>query len=347
MSLEKLILQVIRGQRRAPLLKPLLAALSQVYRAGIFLRNTAYDLNIFSSVRLNKPVISIGNIAACGTGKTPFTHLLAGLLSPHVKLAILTRGFKSAIERSGQNKQIPCDVTSSAEEYGDEPLLLARKTSLPVWVGVDRIKSGQLAVQAGAECLLLDDGMQHRRLQREFDIVLVDGQDPLAQGRFLPFGLLRDSPERLKAATLIVATHIQDRSHYAEVKRLLAPFSSAPVIGVRIEVLNPPMNPAKVGVFCGIGNPERFLQTVRDLNQDIVNTLVCEDHEVPQEAQLLLFAQECLAQGAEALLCTEKDAIKLPQQQLPLPIIPIEIGLKIVEGESHLKQLIETILRKV
>ncbi len=346
--LEEKVLQIMRGEKKSPLLQSLLAVLSQGYRAGIFLRNKGYDHHLLPSFRLTKTVISIGNVATCGTGKTPFTHLLASLLSSQVELAILTRGFKSAIERSGDNQQIPCLSMASAEKYGDEPLLLARKTKLPVWVGADRVKSGNLAIQAGANCLLLDDGMQHRRLHRDIEIVLVDGKDPLSKNRFLPYGFLRDSLSRFKTATVVVATHIQDKTHYNRVKTLLAPFSSAPLIGVRTQVLNPPLPPAKVGVFCGIGQPERFLQTVRDLNQEIVDTLICKDHEIPQVGQLELFARQCLAKGAKALLCTEKDAVKLSLPlSLDLPIIPIEIGLEIVEGESHLQQLIETIVKKV
>ncbi len=346
MFLEKKILQILRGEKKAPLLMPLLALLSFAYRSAIFLRNTAYDYQLFPSSRLKKTVISIGNVAACGTGKTPFTQWLSSQLSSHAQLAILTRGFKSSIESSGENKQIPLKEGSSAQEYGDEPLLLSLKTGLPVWVGVDRVKSGQLAIEQGAQCLILDDGMQHRRLHRDIDIVMVDGNDPVCKGRFLPYGFLRDSLSRLKTATLIVATHIQDSAHYKQVKAQLAPYSSAPLAGVQIQVLNPPPPFSKVGVFCGIGAPERFLQTVRDLNQEIVDTLICNDHEIPDQKALELFALSCRKKGASMLLCTEKHAIKIVES-FSLPIVPIEIGLKIIDGESHLQQLIETIVKKV
>lgn len=347
MKLKHTVAQIIRGESRGSVvLCLLLSLLSGFYKIGVLLRNFAYDHSLLPRHHLDRMVISVGNIAVGGTGKTPCVQLLAKTLSSHFSLAILTRGFKSAREKSASCFPIP--PGASAQEWGDEPLLLATKTRVPVWVGKDRVVSGKRALLHGASCLILDDGLQYRRLHRDIEIVVVDGEDPLAQGHFLPRGSLRDSPSSLKRATLIVVTHIRDEAHYEEVKNILAPFSSAPVVATRYHVLNPLPPDQKVGLFCGLGRPERFVQTVRDLKTQIVDTLLCEDHHVPSGEQLCSFAIRCKEKGAVALLCTEKDAIKLPSELLlVLPLIPIQVELMIVGGEEGWQELLETILKQV
>jgi tetraacyldisaccharide 4'-kinase len=306
---------------------------------------------MFSSEKLSVPVVSVGNVVVGGTGKTPLVHLLAGALQNKVRLAILTRGFRSKMEKSGAVKQISAGSGPlfPAEECGDEPFFLAQKTKACVWVGANRVLSGRSAIAQGANCLLLDDGMQHRRLKRDFEIAIIDGANPFSQGRFLPWGLLRDSPKRLKNAHLIVATHVVDLAHFQQLQSLISQFSSAPVVGAQIEVFNRhAFLPRKVGVFCGIGQPARFLQTARDLNQEIVDTLILKDHGSLQPGQLEKFAENCLRKGAKVLLCTEKDAVKLCDNGLrALNIVPIEIELKIIAGNAHWEHLIDNILDKV
>ncbi len=263
----------------------------------------------------------------------------------------MTRGFRSQIEQSGRIEQISkgSGPLLPAGECGDEPFFLAQKTKASIWVGADRILSGRRAIADGANCLLLDDGMQHRRLRRDFEIVIVDGADPFSKGRFLPWGLLRDSPKRLKNASAIVVTHVKDTAHFRRIQTLISPFSRAPLIGTQVEILNKDrFSPRKIGVFCGIGQPSRFLQTARDLNQEIVDTLILRDHGVLQNGQLEKFAKNCHKKGAEALLCTEKDYVKLsPNLSLGLEIIPVGIELKIIAGKEHWEQLIDNILDKV
>jgi tetraacyldisaccharide 4'-kinase len=277
--------------------------------------------------------------------------LLASRLQEQLRLAILTRGFRSQIEKRKEIQRISLGKGSlfPAVVCGDEPYFLSQKTHASIWVGADRVKSGQMAIESGANCLLLDDGMQHRRLKRDFEIVLIDAKDPLSKGRFLPLGLLRDSPKRLRNATLVVVNHLQDEAHFQQMQKQLAPLTPAPLVGTQIEILNKThFSPRKVGVFCGIGKPERFLQSVRDLNQEIVDTLVVKDHGSLHSSQLETFAKNCRMKGAELLLCTEKDFVKLPpKHSLCLNITPVEIQLKIIAGQEHWESLIENILDKV
>src|SRR5581483_9985987 len=346
MGLQSSILKIIRGEKKAPIAKACLFGLSGIYRFAIAIRNFSYDKKLLSSAKLSVPVISVGNLVAGGTGKTPLIHLLALALQEKTRLGILSRGYKSQIERSGQIKQVSTAL-DSAGVYGDEPYFLAQKTKASIWVGADRLASGKQAVEKGVTCLLLDDGMQHRRLFRDFEVVVVDGVNPFSEGKFLPCGLLRDSPKRLKNADLIVATHVKDATDFEQIQALISPFTDAPLVAVQIEVLNKNrLVPRKVGVFCGIGQPSRFLQTTRDLNQEIVDTLFLNDHASLPDEQLERFAKKCLEKGAEVLLCTEKDYVKLSRKMFSLEIVPVEIGLKIIHGRKHWEKLIDNILDK-
>lgn len=314
MDTQRIVLEIIRGERKAPIVSAGLKLLSYAYRLVIASRNLAYDQGIFPSKRLPAPVISVGNIAVGGTGKTPLIHLLATVLQDKVRLSILSRGYRSQIEQSQKIKKVSAGVgpLCSVQECGDEPYFLSQKTNASIWVGADRFLSGSRAIAEGANCLLLDDGMQHRRLKRDFEIIVVDGTDPFCKGRFLPWGLLRDSPKRLQKASLIVITHIKDLAHFQHIQTLISLFSDAPVVGAQVEVLNrEDFTSSKVGLFCGIGQPKHFLQTARDLKSQIVDTLILKDHESLQAGQLEKFAINCQKLGAEILLCTEKDYVKL------------------------------------
>lgn len=347
MDIERCILKIIRGEKKAPVLKAFLAVLSFLYRFMVAFRNKAYDYRLLPATKLPVPVISIGNIAVGGTGKTPLVHMLALHLQDHMQLGILSRGFRSQMEESGRNVCISSGKGPlyGARECGDEPYFLAQKTKAHIWVGVNRTLSGLQAIHQGAQCLLLDDGMQHRKLRRDVEIVMIDGINPFSKGRFLPWGLLRDFPQRLKTANLIVATSIKDSAHFIQTQAELSSYTTAPVVGTQITVLNKEcFIPRKVGVFCGIGQPARFLQTVRDLNQEIVDTFILNDHESPSQHALEAFAKKCLAVGAEALICTEKDAVKLPHDlTLCLEIIPVQIALNIAFGKEHWEHLIDRI----
>lgn len=316
-----------------------LHVLSYAFSAGVRLRHMAYEKKWLSAARLPACVVSVGNIVVGGSGKTPVVHKLVRALEDRYKTAILTRGFRSEIERSGRVAKTASSGTSaySPNVCGDEPFWLGNETRADVWVGRDRVKAGRQAIQEGAECLILDDGMQHRRLARDIEIVVVDAKDPLAKGRFLPRGRLRDLPSRLKAADLIIANHLTDPSLEAQVQGALAKYTDAPIVGVYVEPLDVKViKNQRVGVFCGLGNPERFLETLKALDVGIVDTLLLLDHCAPEQEQLCRFIDACQKKGATRILCTEKDAVKLsPLLQAALPILPVKVQLEISCGEQH------------
>lgn len=333
MLLENYVLDAMEGRWRG---RSILRALSYLYRTGVRLRNEAYDRGILAVHACGLPVISIGNIVAGGTGKTPFVKFLAQELSKNFRVAILSRGYRSAVEKTGETLQVI--PTTDVSQCGDEPCWLAR--SLPqvqVWVGKNRLKSAQQAQQNGADVILMDDGMQHRQLKRDFEIILVNGEDPFGKGFFLPRGLLRDSPHRLAKADCIVAINPS-----SQIEEQLRSFTQAPLICART-VSELSLTGKKVAVFCAIGRPERFLKSVRETGGEIVASFFKPDHEPFHAEELRDFAEKS---GADALVCTEKDHVKLASDfKCQLPIIPLPSRLEI--SSAAWEQILNKIQSKI
>lgn len=329
-------------------LVPVLYVLSQAYRGGVALRNWAYQRGWLSSRSLPAVVISVGNIAVGGTGKTPCVQLLCQHLSKQVPLAILSRGYLSAIEKARSVAEVDPEALEGASLYGDEPCLLAQTTQVPVWVGPHRWASGWRAIQAGARCLILDDGLQYRQLKRDCNLIVVDGKDPLCGRRFLPLGLLRDSLKRLEEADLIVATRVDTPQEGACLEKELVGFTKAPLVCVRACCEIPTLPGTSVGVVCAIGNPESWIRQLEEQGQHIVATHVKADHAPFSYAELVRFAEKARDQGATALLCTAKDAVKcIGFSPLPLPLFSTPMTFQFVVGKQHWYNQMQTILNKV
>ena len=166
--------------------------LSSIFGAGVQLRNTLYNKGVLRSRGLTGSVVSVGNLSVGGSGKTPFVLLLGELLQARgVKFDILSRGYG----RKTKGVML-VDPAGTSYDFGDEPLLMARRLGVPVIVGEDRYDAGLYAEKTfGPQLHLLDDGFQHRSLARDFDIVLVTRED--ARDHLLPHGRLRESPRSL------------------------------------------------------------------------------------------------------------------------------------------------------
>ncbi len=350
-QLERYILDVIEEKQPAPLTRGMLSAFSYLFQAGVALRNWGYDRGLIKKTRATLPVVSIGNIAAGGTGKTPLIHLLASRLQSNPKgsedqIAILTRGYRGTLKGDPLNISEACSL--DVKKFGDEPSWLCQKLpQVAVWVGKDRIKSAELAAQAKARILLLDDGMQYRSLERDVEIVLLDGQDLFAKKAFLPRGLLRDHPKRLKEADLLVVNHVYDEEHYQHCLKELSAYTNAPVAAMHYRFKEADQLKGKnVGVFCALGRPERFLEALGRAGCNIVEDLLSVDHEPFAERQLQAFAQRCKAKGAELLVCTEKDGIKLTaSSEFVLPIKSLGVEIEWTAGEAYWNACIENMKR--
>lgn len=271
-----------------------LAPFSWIYACVMFIRNRLYDLQWISVHRVRNVVVSVGNIVAGGTGKTPFVLRLAETFS-HRKVAILSRGYGT----------IP-----------DEARLLARRLPFAkVYVGKDRVA---LARQASwADLIILDDGFQHRRLHRDLDIVLA----PHGKEHYLPRGFLRDSPQRLSHADFVFGNELR-----LKVKKILS---------IKGELI-PSIEGWKVAIFCGIAKPYRFKKTVESLGAEVLSCYFWGDHEVADLAKL----PQC-----KALICTEKDFVKLPPTDLPIYYLQME--MEIAGDQGKWEKLVEKIDQKI
>jgi len=338
------LLEFLRNPPR--ILSGFLLGISWLFCAGVRLRHVLYDRGYLQVHRVPLLVVSVGNIACGGTGKTPLVQLLAKRLSSYKRVAILTRGYGGRAEKGSDTLVIRCTKPLSFEECGDEPCLLAR--SLPevaLYVGRDRIAAAKRAREAGEELLILDDGMQHRRLHRDFELVVLDGRDPFGGGRFLPRGLLRETPRRLRAADAVFLNHVSGEKEFERLREALKPLTGAPLIGMgyRVEQRG---RKERVGLFCALGRPERFAEGVEERGDEEVGRYFILDHRPFDLKQLERFAQRCLAQGAVKLLCTEKDFVKLPERlKLSLPVETVSSEVEIRFGKEYFEELIQRIAR--
>lgn len=350
-KIERYFLQVIRGKRPgflAAFIRFILLLASYLFKLAANCRNWAFDHGWLRRYCPPVPlVVSIGNIVMGGTGKTPVTLLLAKEFYDSFPIAILSRGYRSAAEKMAQPI---CLCNSHGPLYpasfcGDEPFLLAQ--NLPkafIFVGKNRHKSSIMAAKAGAKLILLDDGMQHRRLSRDLDIVVMDAGDLFGQGYHLPRGFLREDAHSLSRVHLIVLNHVTSREQFAEAKAQIARYTAAPVVGTHLQVSNifdfegqkiDTLLNKKVGVFCGIANPEYFKKTVEGLGAKVIANYCVSDHQHFESATLENFSKNCQQEGAELLICTEKDRVKFSGPlALSLPVAWLQIELSIVEGKD-------------
>ncbi|MGB8011469.1 MAG: tetraacyldisaccharide 4'-kinase [Terriglobales bacterium] len=295
--------------------------LTGIYAAVTAVRNTLFDRGVFSAQKLNQPVVSIGNLSVGGSGKTPFVIALGELLKARgIPFDVLSRGYG----RKTRGVRV-VDPEGKAADFGDEPLLIARRLQVPVIVGESRYKAGQLAEQKFAEQTsqpqlhLLDDGFQHRSLARDFDIVLLTERD--FADTLLPQGRLREPLSSLQRADAIVLPANLSADHPALTQKRIW----------RMERnLFLPTPPAKPVVFCGIARPEQFFAQVRAAGITPAAEIKFRDHHAYDEDDIVSLVGTRIKQGADGFLTTEKDAINLPPQQdllYPLAIAQLRLTL--------------------
>jgi tetraacyldisaccharide 4'-kinase len=286
----------------------LLLPLSWLYRAVMAARRVFYEQGWLPSYRINRPVIVVGNLTVGGTGKTPFVAWLAEKLTERgLRVGILSRGYGSS-EATAPRVVEP---SSAWQQVGDEPLLLRQRTGCDVVVSVDRATGAELLAQRGADVIVCDDGLQHLRLARDLEIVVIDGARGFGNGRLLPAGPLREPPSRAALANLVV---INGRPEHASITRLptsrdlppvqmsLSPGRVLPVAGVRADRALESFRGQRVHAVAGIGNPWRFFADLRGRGLDIVEHAFPDHH--PFTAADLDFGD------AQPVLMTEKDAVK-------------------------------------
>ena len=299
--------------------------------------------------RLETPVISVGGLAVGGTGKTPLVLWLAERLKERGhQPAILTRGYR---RRSAEpHTVIAPGERAPAELTGDEAQMYVRAGIGPLGIGADRAATGRLIEERFApQVFLLDDGFQHWRLTRSLDIVVLDALDPFGGGAPIPLGRLRESLAALGRADAIVVTRTAPGDNITAIEARVRRYNAkAPVFQSRVAARGwrdaagePASLPPRVAAFCGLGNPDSFWRTLRELGVAPVWRRAFGDHHRYGRQELAGMAAEAQAAGAQALLTTEKDVANLGegwQEALRgLAVLWLEIGIEIDQAEALIK----------
>jgi tetraacyldisaccharide 4'-kinase len=279
----------------------LLGPLELVYGALVRARNARFDRR--PAQRLGWPVVSIGNLSVGGAGKTPLVICLARLLVRQgFHVDVLSRGYG----RSGQTAERVAGA-GTVQRYGDEPLLIARSTGVPVYVGASRYEAGLLAESehGGQGVHLLDDGFQHRQLARNLDIVVAHRSD--LKGRLLPAGRLREPLSSLSRADVIVL-----RQEDAELESAFRAFVRADCCFWRIRRRLALPSPVQRAVaFCGIARPDEFFKALEGEGAGVVERVRFRDHHRYTAADIERLAERGRRLGCDAFVMTAKDEVKL------------------------------------
>jgi len=306
------------------------AFVSAVFGGAVRLRNSLYDSGTLTARRLQGPVISVGNLSVGGSGKTPFVILLGELLqSRGIAFDVLSRGY-----RRQTHGTVIVDPAGLPRDFGDEPLLIARRLQCTVILGELRYDAGRLAEQRfGPRLHLLDDGFQHRQLARDFDIVLVTPDD--ARDRLLPAGRLREPLTALRRADAVVLAAGADPAAF--------PVAGKQTWRIRRSIVTQNLPPHPI-VFCGIARPQAFFAQLRKAGVDPGAEVVFPDHHAYTEKDLrdLQFLAE--QNHAGGFVTTEKDAINLAGYMAslhPLAVLPVKLDWP--EASRSLDFILETL----
>ena len=339
-----------------------LAPLSLVFGAAVRIRSALYGNGILKTQSVSVPVISVGNLTIGGTGKTPLVEWIAGRLAERGhRICVLTRGYRRANPSHrvlvSDGKQIVVD----AEQSGDEAMMLARSLldKAAVMCDADRVAGAQWAIKnLNADVLILDDGFQHVRIARDLDIVAVDATNPWGNGLLLPAGILREPIDSLNRAGCIIVTRTVDAVderlqeqikqatdaptfHSTRVIRRITTLDSPQIDSDKETLLKQP-----IAAFCGIGNPKAFFEQLRDEGFDLQRTEPFRDHHKYSQTDIDSLSQRAAAAGAQALITTAKDAVKLASMRFSLPCYVVEIEMQIERADGLLALIEQAIKTK-
>ena len=334
----------------------LLWPLSLVYGAVAHLRALAYEKKIFRQRRLDRVVISVGNLTVGGTGKTPMVLWIAErLLAEGKSVAILTRGYrgKNVGATAGKSKS---SGGSEADSTSDEVQLLKSHLGERVLfgVGADRYKSGVALAGRGEKWFILDDGFQHLQLARDVNIVLLDASKPFGGGHLLPAGRLREPRSALNRADMIVITRSK---HAPAIESVICHYSNAPIFYAHTKLdsvcsrLQPQLTLAEARgrvffAFCGIGNPAAFIADLREWGFQIVGHKFFRDHHRYSPADIAEIEKEARKAGATGLICTEKDSFNLPETSSSMDVSVCAISLQVDKGNDFWRGIMTKVQSK-
>jgi tetraacyldisaccharide 4'-kinase len=331
-----------------------------IYYILSLVRNKLFDYGIFTIKKFPIPIISVGNITAGGTGKTPFTMYLIGALKQYYKkIAVVSRGYK----RKSKGLVIVSDGEGNmdtVERSGDEPFLIAQRSKESVVIVSEKRAEGiALAIDLfSSDLVLLDDAFQHRWIDRDCNIVLINSKKPVSEEYLLPAGNLRESYRQLKRADIIIFTHAENEVANKELA-FIHKYYSGPIFtcihspdyyldfssGNRYSLDF--LKSSSVIAFCGIAEPQLFKEILIKQGVYLKDFIIFSDHHYYTEHDLLTISKKAKKKGCTHIITTEKDLIKIGEFKSVDNILLLGLILKIdIKDESNLLQKIKECIDK-
>ncbi len=345
------------GRRRSWIVGPVLSALSFFYLGALLTRRAWRRLPWSGGKKLPCPVISVGNIALGGTGKTPAVIDIAGLIQRSGKLpVVISRGYGRQDESLLSIVSDGRTVQHEPLRNGDEPVLIAeRLAGVPVVAGADRYEASLAALREfHPDVVVLDDGFQHIRLHRTLDLVLIDAAEPFGNGKLFPAGILREPLSALKRAHAILITRADRGGDLTSLKATLGRYTAARIFTsshVPLDLVNIATNEtrqlssllnATVFAFSGVARPASFLSLLESLGAVVKNARSFPDHHVYSKHDLAEIFRQAADERVNLIVTTEKDAVRVHSLHAE-GIWALRIALKVVESEAWERMLLEVI----
>ena len=346
--------------------------ISRLYGGLARLRRRLFVRGGLRSRRLPCPVISVGNLTLGGTGKTPMViHLAERIQEIGYRPVILSRGYKGLAEKSGAVVSDGRRLLCNAGQAGDEPYLMAALLpSVPVVVGRDRYRRGMDAVRRfQPDMVILDDGYQHLRLQRDVNMLLLDARRPFGNGHLLPRGTLREPVSALTNADAVVLTRARQTpaGEYGDLIRRAHPrpvfcCDHQPVVRMVLDAGQPvdalpngrsfnvdvDLKGKRLFAFAGLGRNDAFFNSVAPLDAELQDTLGFDDHHAFTGSDLQRIATAAGQAGATSLMTTDKDFVRLPHGlRLPFELIVMGVRLDFGEQRTAWREYIERVVREL
>jgi tetraacyldisaccharide 4'-kinase len=321
-----------------------LAFFSYLYQIGLYMREYMYTSGVIKVEKAVIPVISVGNITLGGTGKTPVVEKLSRRLKEEgLNPGIITRGYKR--KKKGV---FAVDVKNdTAENVGDEAFMLAKKTRIPVIVGKNRLAAIESGIRSsGIDIAILDDGFQVKNLEKDVELLVLNGNEPLKNHELFPLGPYREPLIRLRDAhaVLINKGDLDENALYftRAIPKFIIRYKPMHLYNVKRNLIAHYifLRGKRVAAFSGLGDNRSFFNLLKDIGADVVHEIHFPDHHSYTEKDL----KKCASfEGTECIVTTEKDAVKIAHMDIPENLFYLSIEA-VIESEN---KLIELLLKKI
>jgi tetraacyldisaccharide 4'-kinase len=357
--------------------RALLSLPAKLYELGVRLRVVAYETDYLKAKRLDAFVISVGNLTVGGTGKTPIVNYIARYLKREDRsVALLTRGYgrlskerrvlndpRPKVRKPSSKTEAQNQPIESYLELGDEPLMLARALpDVPIIIDKNRYESGMLAQQElNADVIVLDDGYQHLALDRDLNILLLDATDPFGGFEMVPFGRLREPLYGLKRADVVIITRADKAFDQAQTLAIIKYFCGdkipilyfySTIVSLRLVSSGDIYDASEfvgwnVIAMCGIGNPQAFSEDLLQIGMSISAEKFFPDHYPYRQEDVDQIVQAARQTGADAIVTTEKDAVRLAGFKFgDIPIYAAQLEIQSDDEVRFKSLLLRALIRR-